>query len=117
MPDQCFTHLRGLTSEDVHDSRWESYLLHNFSDLESSERSITRRFEHDGIAHGQSGRYLPGQHQKREIPGDDLTYHTHWMEVGELRFHELRPTCIVVKMASYKWNIDVTCFANRFAVI
>src|SRR6266568_5290998 len=91
--------------------------MHNFSELESSQRSITCGFEHDGIAHCQSGRDLPGQHQKRKIPGDDLTYHTHWLVVGELRFHELCPTCIVVKMASYKWNIDVTCFANRFAII
>ena len=41
------------------------------------ERRLLRRLEHDRAAGRQRGRQLPGRHQQRIVPGDDLPDHAH----------------------------------------
>src|SRR6202040_670824 len=44
--------------------------------IEDRRGGLLGRFEHDGVARGQCKRELPGGHQDREVPRDDLADHT-----------------------------------------
>ena len=41
-------------------------------DAQGRQRRLLGRLHHDGVAAGQGRTPLPGQHQQREVPGDDL---------------------------------------------
>lgn len=51
-------------------------LMQQHGRVKSSEWSLLSRFEHHSIATCQSRTHLPGKHEEREVPGDDLTHHT-----------------------------------------
>jgi hypothetical protein len=43
--------------------------------LQAGQRRFFRYLEHHGAAGGERGAQLPGRHQQREIPGNDLAHH------------------------------------------
>ena len=66
--------LAGLDAEAVddveHAGRQEvGDQLHQHQD---AERRLLGRLEHDAVAGGERRRQLPGRHQQREVPGNDL---------------------------------------------
>ena len=54
------------------------------------------------IAHRQRRRDLPGQHQQREVPRDDLPHHAHRLVPGQLVSHQLRPAGVIREMARHQ---------------
>lgn len=89
----------------------------DFRKGDSRQRCQIGGLQHHGIASRKCWRDLPGQHQEREIPGDDLTANTDGRETMELVFHHFGPSGVMVKVAGDEWNVDITGFANRLAVV
>ena len=81
------------------------------------ERGELGGLEHHRVAHRQRGRDLPGQHQQREVPGDDLPDHADRHPVGQLALHQLRPAGVVVEVAGHQRDVDVARLADRLAVV
>lgn len=46
------------------------------TDLESGQRSLFGGLHDDSVTSGKSRTDLPGNHEKREVPGDDLSTDT-----------------------------------------
>ena len=81
------------------------------------QRGELGRLEHHGVAHRQRRRDLPGQHQQREVPGDDLPDDADGAHVGQLGGHQLRPAGVVVEVARDQRDVDVARLADRLAVV
>ena len=72
-------------------------------------RSLFSRLQHESVASGQRWCKLPGQHQQREVPWNDLTAHTNWLNLGEavhisisgngLAVDLVRPTSVILESA------------------
>ncbi len=75
------------------------------------------RLQHHGITHGQRRRDLPGQHQQREVPGNDLADNADRAISGKLLVHDLGPAGMVIEVPADQRNVDVAGFANRLAIV
>ena len=58
--------------DDVDDARREAGLHDQLAEAQRRERRLLGGLQHDGAAGGQRRRELPGRHQQREVPRDDL---------------------------------------------
>lgn len=65
-----------VTRDKVEDTSRETSLLNELSEDESGERSLLSSLHDDGVTSGQSRSDLPCQHEKGEVPGDNLTADT-----------------------------------------
>ena len=88
----------------------------------SSQRGQRRRLgglEHDGVAGRERGRDLPGGHQQREVPRNDLPGHTERSRRGaEARVLELvGPARVVEEVRGRQRDVDVARLADRLAVV
>ncbi len=81
------------------------------------ERGEFRRLQDHRVAHRQGRRDLPGQHEEREVPRDDLPGDAHRHVPGELALHELRPAGVVVEVAGDQRHVEVARLADRLAVV
>ncbi len=61
-----------VTREDVNDTLGETSLLDNRAHADSGQRGKLGRLENDAVSGGESGAELPGEHEEREVPGNDL---------------------------------------------
>ncbi len=62
------------TIDDVeHAGRQDAF--DEFHEDHDSDRRLFGGLQHDAIACSQCGRYFPGSHQQREVPGDDLRHY------------------------------------------
>ncbi len=59
---------------DVQHARWQQIADH-FDEYHDRQRGLLGRLEHDAVASGQGRSQLPGGHQQREVPRNDLTNH------------------------------------------
>lgn len=50
-----------------------TYFKEKFADVESSERSLFSGFEDNGVTTSKSRTNFPSKHQKRKVPGNDLS--------------------------------------------
>ena len=66
--------------DDVDDSRWYACLFDELGKVESGKRGLLGGLENNGISSGNSGANLPRQHEKREVPRDDLSANTNLEE-------------------------------------
>ena len=90
------------------------------ADLGESQRGQRRelsRLEHYRIARGQRRRYFPGQHEQREIPGNDLPDDAARGVSGKFLMQQLRPAGMVIEVADDERNIDIAALANGLAVV
>lgn len=71
-----------ITGHDIQHARRKPGLLGQLRDVQRRQRRLLRRFEHDGVPHGQCGPDLPRHHQQREVPRDDLPAHAHGLVSG-----------------------------------
>src|SRR4029078_7187982 len=69
---------RSAAGDDVDAAGRHLRLPADVGEEERGQRSRLCRLEHDGVAARERGRDLPGQHQKREVPGNDLRRHAEW---------------------------------------
>jgi hypothetical protein len=82
--DLVNVHMRGesgtgslaVTGDKVEDTGRETSLLDELSEDESGERSLLSSLHDDSVTSGQGRSDLPCQHEKGEVPGDNLTADT-----------------------------------------
>src|SRR5947207_1181442 len=106
-----------IASHDVNDAGRDSDLLADFGERKRRQRCELSWFQHDGVSHGQSGSDLPGQHEQRKVPWDDLSHNPASRIARKLLRQKLRPTSVIIKMPGYQWDIDVAALANWFSVV
>ena len=79
--DQRAAGLAGA-GDDVDHARRQVGLLADLGEQQRGQRRGLGRLEHDRVAGGQRRRDLPGQHEQREVPRDDLAGHAQRLRVG-----------------------------------
>ena len=103
------------TGDNVENTRGETSLLDELSKDESRERSLLSGLHDDSVTGGESGANLPGKHEKREVPGDDLTANTERLlsgvvervggDIDGLALNLIGPTAVVADGANDGANI------------
>lgn len=64
------------TGDDVENTRGEASLLDEVGEHKSRQRCLLSRLHDDCVTRAQSRANLPGEHEQREVPGDDLGANT-----------------------------------------
>ena len=103
--------------DDVDDARRQAGIAADLRESGGGERRELRRLQHHRVAHGQGRRNLPGEHQEREVPRNDLPDDPHRNIPGQLLRHELRPTGMVVEVARHEGYVEIAGLADRLAVV
>src|SRR5205823_6966488 len=80
-----------VARDDVQHAGGEPGLMRDLGQAQRRERRELRRLEHHGVSGRERRRDLPGEHQEREVPGDDLPHDAHGTVARELGLDELRP--------------------------
>ena len=65
-----------VAGEDVDDAGREADLERQLAEPQRAERRLLGGLQHDRAARGERRAELPGGHQQREVPGDDLARDT-----------------------------------------
>ena len=91
VPDQRLAGPAGA-GDDVDDARRQVGLLADLREQQRGQRRGLGRLEHHGVAAGERGRDLPGQHQQREVPRDDLAGHAERRARRSRRTSACRPS-------------------------
>src|SRR5450631_1512049 len=108
---------RAIASHNVDDSGRQSGLLAKFREHKCGEGSKFGGFQDYGVSRRQCRRDLPRQHEKREIPRNNLTHDTTRLVAGELLLEQLGPTGVVVEVPRHERDVDVAALANRLAIV
>ena len=116
MADDCGTGV-AAAGDDVDKAGRQAGFLRDFGKAERGQTGIFRRLEHHRVAGRQGWCDLPGQHQQRKIPWDDLAGDANRQMVGKLAAQQLGPAGMVVEMAGDQRDVDIAGFADRFAVV
>ncbi len=110
---------RGTARDNVDDARRKVGLLTNVGEGEGGERGGFGRLEHHGVAGGQRGSHLPGEHEQREVPRDDLTGDAvragPGAQPGVLQF--VGPSGVIEEVRGGKRDVHIAGLANRLAVV
>ena len=70
--------------DDVEHACGQADFVGDLGEGERGERRVLGGLDDDGVAGGERGRDLPGEHQQREVPGDDLADDADGRVAGEL---------------------------------
>ena len=103
--------------DDVDDARRQVGLAADLGEQEGRQRRRRGGLEDDGVAGGERRRDLPGEHQQREVPGDDLrrdaerARHAARERVLEL----VRPARVVPEVRGRERHVDVAALLDRLA--
>ena len=108
---------RTVAGNDVDDARRQSDFRADLGKGQRGQRRELRGLEHHRVARGQRRRNLPGQHEQRKIPGNDLPNDAARGVSGKFLIEQLRPAGMVIEVASHQRNVNVPALANRFAVV
>jgi len=97
------------SGEDVDDARGQVGLPADVGEGQRGQRRRLGWLEHDGVAARKGGCDLPGQHEEREVPGNDLRSHTHGSWVASIaRMLELvGPARVVEEVRRDQGEVDV----------
>ncbi|CAM2147310.1 hypothetical protein PT2222_10131 [Paraburkholderia tropica] len=116
-------------AEAVHDVEHarRQQILNDLGEHEHRGGRLLGGFEHDAVAGRERGRELPGGHQDREIPRDDLADHAErFMEVigdrvvidfGDAAFLRAHAAREIAKVIGRERNVGGQRFAQRLAVV
>ena len=74
MIDQRVAHRLAAAEQDVQYARWQQ-LLRQFTQAQGGQWGQFGRLDHHGVASGQSGSDLPGQHHQRVVPRGNRSHH------------------------------------------
>ena len=126
MIEHGLTGRSAATGDDVDDA-CRKHVIENFTQHEKRKRRRGRRLDHHRVACGQCRSNLPGPHQQREVPWNDLADHADrfTQNHGERIFIDHDGFALVCAQAARKIaemirrqrNVDERRFANRLAVI
>ena len=105
--------------EDVHDAGREVCLAADVGEGQGGERRRLGGLEHDGVAARQRRSDLPGEHQQREVPGDDLRGDADRPGVAPVAgmVQLVGPACVVEEVGSDQRKVDVARLADGLAVV
>ncbi|MND69647.1 hypothetical protein D3C80_611310 [compost metagenome] len=106
-----------IALHDVDDTGGQADFMADLGKGNGRERRQIGGFQHDRVTGGQSWCDLPGKHEKREIPRNDLTADANRRKALEFVFNHLGPACMVIEVTGGKRNVDVAGFADRLTVI
>ena len=108
-----------VAGDDVHDPRRELGLTEHVAEEERRERRRLGRLQHDGVPGGERGRDLPGEHQQREVPRDDLAGDSDRLRlpVRERVLELVRPARVVEEVGRRERDVDVARLADRLAAV
>ena len=105
------------TGENVNDTRWEAGLLDEVGGNEGTKRSLLSRLDDDSAADGDRRGDLPREHEKREVPWDDLTANTDGLlldvvegvggGVGDTALDLVGPAAVVSEAACAHADVDL----------
>ena len=95
--------------DDIDDARRQISLLDDPGEMERGQRRRFRGLQHDRVAAGERGRDLPGRHQQRKVPGNDLAADADRGDgvAGEGVLELIGPARVVKKVRDREWNIHV----------
>ena len=98
--------------------------LHEHTD---AKRRLFGRFQHHAVAPGQRRRQLPGCHQQREVPGDNLPHHAErfidvighrvLVDFRHAAFLRAQATGKVAEMVGGQRDVGIQGFTDRLAII
>jgi len=108
---------RAVAGDDIDHTFGQPRLIADVGEQQRGQRCVFGRFQHHGVARGQRRGDLPGQHQKREIPRDDLATNPKRLCIRQHIRHQLRHACVIIEMPLRQRNVDVARFADRFAIV
>ncbi len=105
--------------DDVHHARRQVCLAAHVREEECCQRGGAGGLQHDRVAGGQCRGDLPGQHQQREVPGDDLRRDTKrpGRAARERVFELVRPAGVVPEVRGDERDVDVARLLDRLAVV
>src|SRR5579872_1851365 len=88
-----------VAGDDVDDAGGQADALDDLGEGDGSDGGELRRLEHDSVTGGQRRGDLPGEHEQREVPGDDLADDAERAHIGQLVREELRPASVMIEVA------------------
>ena len=103
--------------DDVHHPGWQVGLANHVGEQVGAQRGGGRRLEDDGVAGRQGRRDLPGQHQEREVPRDDLRRHAQRTRVAprEGVVELVGPAAVIEEVGRGQRHVDVAALLDRLA--
>ena len=110
---------RRPAGDDVDDAGRQVALGDDLGQRERGQRRRLGGLEHDGVAGRERRRDLPGRHQQREVPRDDLPGHAERARRRAVaRVLELvGPAGVVEEVRGRERDVDVARLADRLAVV
>src|SRR5215469_4251867 len=87
-----------ITGHDVDDPGGNTSFLAKSGESKCGERRELGRLQHHGISSRERRGNLPCEHQKREVPGNDLANNSSGFVLWKFLVQQLRPTSVIVKM-------------------
>ena len=108
---------RPVAGDDIDDARGEPRLDADRREGERGQGRKFRRLQNHGVAGRQRRRDLPGEHEQREVPRNDLPAHPDRLGPRKLAVDQRGPTGVMIEMAGDQRNVDVARLADRLAVV
>ncbi len=110
---------RAVAGDDVDDAGRQLGLAHDVAEEERGQRRRLGRLEHDGVARGERRRDLPGKHQQREVPRDDLAGDAERPRrpVRERVLELVGPAGVVEEVRGRERQVDVARLLDRLAAV
>ena len=78
----CSACSRTVAAQDVDDPGGEAGLVNELGDVEGRQGGLFAGFENGHAASSETRAEFPCEHEKREVPGDDLAAHADGLVVG-----------------------------------
>ena len=108
-----------VAGDDVDDARAAARPGGGRREEERRQRGRLGRLEDDGVARRERGRDLPGQHEQREVPRDDLAGDADGPRpaVRERVLELVRPAGVVEEVRRGEREVDVARLLDRLAAV
>ena len=105
--------------EDVDHALGQLGLPEDLAQAQGGQRRGLGRLEDHGVAGGQGRGQLPGGHQQREVPGDDLGGHPEGgrAAAGEGVLELVGPAGVVEEVGRGQGHVDVAGLLDRLAAV
>ncbi len=108
---------RAVAGDDVDDARRQARLDADLRKGQRGQRGVFGRLQHDRIAGGERRRDLPGEHQEREVPRNDLSADADRPRAWKFALDQRGPAGVMIEMSRDKRDVDVARLADRLAVV
>ena len=100
--------------DDVDHARREAGFFDQIGKIQHAQGRLLRQLEHYGVAARERRSKLPGCHQQRKVPWDDLTAHADWLAdgVGQLRRADVDDLAVVLVSVAAIVLVDIDHFGH-----